>query len=91
MEFDIAGIASACKDLAVAERNFRSIKATDIDIRPIHHRLDDRVRAHIFVWFLAAHLTFHLRPESAKKEDAKSDNDANQEARGFSELPPLPG
>ena len=66
MNLDTAGIASAYKDLAVAERNFRSIKAIDIDIRPIRHRLDDRVCAHIFVCFLAAHLTFHLRSESAK-------------------------
>ena len=66
MNLDTAGIVSAHKDLAVAERNFRSIKAIDIDIRPIRHRLDDRVRAHNFVCFLAAYLTFHLRPESAK-------------------------
>ena len=66
MNLDTAGIASAHKDLAVVERNFRSIKAIDIDIRPIRHRLDDRVRAHIFVCFLATHLTFHLRSESAK-------------------------
>ncbi len=60
-ELDTAGVISAYKDLAVVERDFRSIKAIDIDIRPIHHRLEDRVRAHVFLCFLATYLTFHLR------------------------------
>ena len=35
--------------------------AIDVDIRPAHHRLQDRVRAHAFLCFLATYVTFHLR------------------------------
>ena len=38
-----------------------SIKTDDLDLRPIHHRLADRVRAHVLIVTLAAYLTWHLR------------------------------
>ena len=60
-ELDTAGVISAYKDLSGVERDFRSMKAIDVDIRPVHHRLEDRVRAHAFLCFLATYLTFHLR------------------------------
>ena len=60
-ELDTTGVISAYKDLAGVERDFRSMKAIDIDIRPVHHRLEDRVRAHAFLCFLATYVTFHLR------------------------------
>ena len=60
-ELDTAGVISAYKDLSGVERDFRSMKVIDVDIRPVHHRLEDRVRAHAFVCFLATYLTFHLR------------------------------
>ena len=37
------------------------MKAIDVDMRPVHHRLSDRVRAHAFLCFLATYVTFHLR------------------------------
>ena len=43
------------------ERDFRWIKADDLDLRPIHHWLDGRVRAHVLICMLAAYLTWHLR------------------------------
>ncbi len=55
----------AYKDLAGVEWDFRSMKVTDIDLRPIHHRLEDRVRAHAFLCFLATYVTFHLRKSLA--------------------------
>src|SRR6266508_2286197 len=58
---DTAGVAGAYKDLAHVERDFRSIKADDLDLRPIYHRLEDRVRAHVLIAMLAAYLTWHLR------------------------------
>ena len=58
---DTAGVISAYKDLSGVERDFRSMKAIDVDIRPVHHRLSDRVRAHAFLCFLATYVTFHLR------------------------------
>ena len=60
-ELDTAGVISAYKDLAGVERDFRSMKAIDVDIRPVHHHLSDRVRAHAFLCFLATYVTFHLR------------------------------
>ncbi len=60
-ELDAAGVISAYKDLSGVERDFGSMKAIDVDIRPVHHRLEDRVRAHAFLCFLATYLTFHLR------------------------------
>jgi Transposase DDE domain len=49
------------KNLARVERDFRSLKTIDLDLRPIHHRLDDRVKAHVLICMLAAYLTWHLR------------------------------
>jgi hypothetical protein len=60
-ELDTAGVISAYKDLAGVERDFRSMKAIDIDIRPVHHYLEDRVRAHAFLCLLCTYVTFHLR------------------------------
>ena len=51
----------AYKNLANVERDFRTIKVDDLDLRPIHHRLDDRVRAHVLICMLAAYLVWHLR------------------------------
>jgi hypothetical protein len=58
---DPAGVVGAYKNLAHVERDFRSIKTDDLDLRPIHHRLQDRVRAHVLIVTLAAYLTWHLR------------------------------
>ena len=60
-ELDSAGVISAYKDLAGVEWDFRSMKAIDIDIRPVHHYLEDRVRAHALLCMLSTYLTFHLR------------------------------
>ena len=49
------------RGLASLERDFRSIKADDLDLRPIFHRLEDRVRAHVLICMLACYLTWHLR------------------------------
>src|SRR5664280_2281546 len=60
-ELDAAGVVGAYKNLAGVEKDFRSLKAIDIDLRPVHHHLEHRVKAHVFLCFLAAHLTHHLR------------------------------
>ena len=51
---DPAGVVTAYKNLANVERDFRIIKTDDLDLRPIHHRLDDRVKAHVLICMLAA-------------------------------------
>ena len=49
------------KALANVERAFRSIKTIDLKVRPIHHRLAERVRAHIFLCMLAYYVEWHMR------------------------------
>jgi transposase len=49
------------KALAEVERAFRSMKTIDLHIRPIHHRLEERVRAHIFLCMLAYYVEWHMR------------------------------
>ena len=56
-----ATVVATYKSLANVERDFRSLKAIDLDLRPIHHHLETRVRAHVFICMLAAYLTWHLR------------------------------
>jgi transposase len=48
------------KQLSQAERAFRSFKTVDLMVRPIHHRLEDRVRAHIFLCMLAYYVQWHM-------------------------------
>jgi hypothetical protein len=59
---DAAGAVAAYQDLARLERDFRHIKAEDLDLRPIWHRLEDRVKAHVLICLLACYLTWHLPP-----------------------------
>ena len=49
------------KSLANVERAFRSLKTVDLKVRPIHHRLADRVRAHILLCMLAYYVEWHMR------------------------------
>lgn len=49
------------KALTDVERAFRSMKTVDLKVRPIHHRLPDRVRAHIFLCMLAYYVEWHMR------------------------------
>jgi len=49
------------KSLAHVERAFRSLKTIDLKVRPIHHRLADRVRSHIFLCMLAYYVEWHMR------------------------------
>jgi hypothetical protein len=60
-ELDAAGVVTAYKNLARVERDFRSIKVDDLDLRPVYHHLEDRVRAHVLICMLAGYLTWHLR------------------------------
>lgn len=60
-DLDAAGVVDAYKRLANVERDFRSLKTVDLELRPIHHHLEPRVRAHVFLCLLAAYLVWHLR------------------------------
>ena len=54
-------VVRAYKNLEQAETAFGSLKGPDLQIRPIHHHLADRVRAHVLICMLAYHLTWHLK------------------------------
>ena len=54
-------VVGAYNDLARVERAFRSLKTVDLHLRPIHHWLAPRVRAHVFLCLLAAHVEWHMR------------------------------
>ena len=60
-ELDAAAVVTACKNLKYVERDFRHIKSDDLDLRPVFHRLQERVRAHVLICMLACYLTWHLR------------------------------
>jgi transposase len=58
---DSTEVVRAYKGLEQVERAFGSFKGPDLEIRPIHHRLEPRVRAHVLLCTLAYYLTWHLR------------------------------
>lgn len=58
---DAAQTVRSYKQLARLERIFRILKSVDLEIRPIHHRLADRVRAHVLICLLAYYVEWHLR------------------------------
>jgi len=60
-ELGAAGIVTAYKNPKYVERDFRHIKADDLDLRPVFHRLTRRVKAHVLICMLAAYLVWHLR------------------------------
>jgi Transposase DDE domain len=60
-DLDAPATVAAYKSLSNLERDFRLIKVDDLDLRPIHHRLTDRVRAHVLICMLAGYLVWHLR------------------------------
>jgi len=57
---DAPAAVAAYKDLSNVEQDFR-ISKDDLDLRPIWHRLEDRVRAHVLICMLACYLSWHLR------------------------------
>ncbi len=61
---DVATVRSY-KSLALVERAFRCLKTVDLHVRPVYHRLADRVRAHVFLCMLAYYLEWHMRQKLA--------------------------
>ena len=64
------------KSLSQVERAFRTFKSLDLQVRPIHHRLEPRVRAHIFLCMLAYYVQWHMldawRPLLFSDEDQQA-------------------
>ncbi|MDF1556365.1 MAG: IS1634 family transposase [Deferrisomatales bacterium] len=60
-ELGARAVVRAYKQLKVAERAFRQMKSPEIEIRPIYHHLEERVRAHVFLCMLAYYVAFELK------------------------------
>lgn len=60
-EMEAEAVVQSYKDLANVERAFRTMKTGHIEVRPIHHRRSERVRAHVFVCMLAYYVVWHMR------------------------------
>ncbi len=60
-DLSAADCVRSYKALTRVERAFRTLKTADLQVRPIHHRLADRVRAHLFLCLLAYYVEWHMR------------------------------
>lgn len=75
-EMDAAQCVRTYKSLANVERVFRTLKSDDLQVRPIHHRLADRVRAYIFLCVLAYYVGWHMREAWRELMFADTDQEA---------------
>jgi len=67
------------KGLSTVERVFRTLKSVDLKVRPIHHHLEKRVRAHVFLCMLAYYIEWHMRERLAPilfDDDYKTESEA---------------
>jgi hypothetical protein len=79
--FDDAATVRSYKSLALVERAFRCIKTVDLQVRPVHHWLADRVRAHVFLCMLAYYLEWHMRQRLAPMLFDDTDKEAAEALR----------
>jgi transposase len=75
------------KSLSLVERAFRCIKTVDLQVRPIYHWLEGRVRAHVFLCMLAYYLEWHLRQRLAPLLFDDTDKAAAEAARSSAVAP----
>jgi transposase len=78
---DDAATVRSYKSLSQVERAFRCIKTVDLQVRPVHHWLAERVRAHVFLCMLAYYLEWHMRQKLAPLLFDDTDKDAAEAAR----------
>jgi transposase len=84
-DLDAPTTVRAYKGLSHAERAFRSLKTVDLKIRPIHHWLADRVRAHVFLCMLAYYVEWHMRE---RLKPILFDDDEPKQVEGASPVAP---
>jgi hypothetical protein len=80
VSLDSGEVVSSYKALAGVERAFRAFN-TDLDIRPIRHRTEERVRAHVFLRMLSYYITWHMQARLAPMLFTDHDKPAAQAAR----------
>ena len=79
-DLDSGEVVSSYKALAQVERAFRAF-STDLDIRPIRHRTEDRARARVFLRMLSYYLSWHMQARLAPTLSTDDDKPAAQAAR----------
>jgi 2-keto-4-pentenoate hydratase len=79
-DLDSPAVISSYKALAQVERVFRALN-TDLDIRPIRHRTQDRVRAHVFLRMISYYITWHMQARLAPLLFTDDDKQTAQAAR----------
>lgn len=80
-EMDSAGLVRSYKQLANVEKAFRNIKTIDLEVRPIFHRVEDMVRAHVFVCMLGYYVDWHMREALVPMLFAEEDRQAAEAKR----------
>ena len=78
---DNAGTVRAYKSLARVERAFRCLKTVDLNIRPLYHWVEPRVRAHVFLCMLAYYVEWHMRTKLAPMLYDDDDRDTAEALR----------
>jgi transposase len=56
-------VAASYKNLGLVEDAFRSLKTVQLEVRPVYHKTDDRIRSHVFLCTLAYYLQWHLKQQ----------------------------
>jgi hypothetical protein len=77
-QMDAPEVVRSYKSLSDVERAFRCLKTVDLKLRPIHHRLADRVRSHIFLCMLAYYVEWHMREAWRPLQFADEDQQAKK-------------
>ncbi len=69
-------VVNAYKSLTFVERAFRNLKTVQLEIRPVYHKNDDRIRSHVFLCMLAYYLQWHMEQRLAPlfKDDGQGEN-----------------
>ena len=89
-QLDAPGVVTAYKNLKYVERDFRHIKADVLDLRPVFHRLEERVRVHVLICMLGCYLTWHLRKARAPLTFTGEDRPAPPALSPPPGVPPAP-
>ena len=89
-ELPAGDVVRSYKSLSRVERAFRSFKSVDLKVRPVHHRLEGRVRAHVFLCMLAYYVEWHMRRALAPLLFDDDDPDAAEAQRASPVAPARP-
>ena len=86
---DADRVVQTYKTLSRVERAFRSMKTVDLQLRPIYHHKDDRIRAHVFVCMLAYYVEWHMRERLREVLFDDCDREAAQAIRSSAVAPSM--